>query len=192
MKFTYYSYIFSFIIMIILIPILVLNKSYNLNESTKDISIKINNKYIWPVMGYYKITSFFGIRESPTKGASSNHGGIDIAAPMGANIVAIMDGKVSFTGFLGAGGYTIIIKHINGLESIYCHVDNKYFPKNNTNVYQGKIIGKVGPKNIFDYPNNKYFDVKGIPTNGATTGPHLHFGIRKNGKLCNPLEFIKK
>ena len=59
-------------------------------------------------------------------------------------------------------------------------------------VKKGQIIGKVGPKNVYGVPGNKYFDSKGNPTNGATTGPHLHFGMRINNEYVNPLNYLKK
>ena len=73
----------------------------------------INNEYIWPVIGYNRISSYFGKRNAPTKGASIYHSGIDIAAPTGSNLVSIFDGKIIYVGFNGASGYTIIIQNGN-------------------------------------------------------------------------------
>ena len=195
MKQIFSLYFFAFnMVILICITIFSSNGKYNIVvDNQKQIQkFILDTRYIWPVIGYYKITSFFGNREAPTTGASINHGGIDIGAPTGSNLVAIANGKVKYTGFNGAGGYTIIISHDNGIESIYCHVDNIYFPKVGEMVYSGNIIGRVGPKNVYGVSNNPYKDKNGNPTNGATTGPHLHFGIRKNGKLINPLELISK
>lgn len=92
-------------------------------------------------------------------------------------------------GFKGAGGHSIIIS--NGkVEIAYCHVDSKYYPKVGTWVKMGEVIGKVGPKYIDDVLNNPYKDKNGKTTNGATTGPHLHFSIKINGDFVNPLVYI--
>ena len=63
--------------------------------------------FVWPIPGYNKITSYFGKRNSPTQGASSYHKGIDIGAPEGTVLIAVADGEITYTGFLGGGGYTI-------------------------------------------------------------------------------------
>ena len=55
-------------------------------------------------------------------------------------------------------------------------------------MHKGQIIGNVGPKYIEDVPNNPYKDSTGKSTNGATTGPHLHFSIKKEGEYVNPME----
>ena len=57
-------------------------------------------------------------------------------------------------------------------------------------INQGQQISSVGPKYIFDVLNNPYKDSTGKPTNGATTGPHLHLTIKENGVLVNPLNFF--
>ena len=54
-------------------------------------------------------------------------------------------------------------------------------------IKQGQVIGQVGPKNVYGVKGNQYFDNEGKPTNGATTGPHLHLGIRVDSKYTNPL-----
>lgn len=122
-------------------------------------------------------------------GASTYHSGIDIAAPAGSNIIASFSGKVVYTGFYGANGFTVMIENGN-YTFLYSHTSPNFMVKAGDTVQKGEIIAKVGPKNVYNVPNNKYKDSNGNPTNGATTGPHLHFGIRKDGKPVNPLDYL--
>ena len=147
-----------------------------------------NSLFYWPVPGYTRISSYFGKRNSPTLGASSFHQGIDIPAPAGTNLVSAFNGFVSYTGFNGSGGYAIHIKN-NNLEFFYHHVSPNYIVKIGDIVYSGQVIGQVGPKNVYGVKNNPYKESNGKPTNGATTGPHLHFTIKKDGKAVNPLTY---
>lgn len=79
----------------------------------------------------------------------------------------------------------------NNLIILYCHVSPNYIVSPNQLVTIGKPIGNVGPKNIFNIPNNPYKDSNGNPTNGATTGCHLHLTIKKDGNAVNPINFFK-
>lgn len=144
---------------------------------------------VWPVPGYTNITSNFGYRTAPTSGAGSYHGGIDIAVPTGTNIVSSSNGIVSYLGFYGANGFTVKIESGN-LVFIYSHVSPNFLVNVGQVVTKGQIIAKVGPKNVYGVSNNPYKDSNGNPTNGATTGPHLHFAIRKDGKAVNPLNYF--
>lgn len=147
----------------------------------------------WPVEGQYTITSYFGKRDAPTAGASTMHSGIDIAAPEGSKLVCIMDGEVTSVGWGGAGGYTITIESTDGVYKFsYCHCSPEFIVSVGQNVKKGEIIGKVGPKNVYGVTNNPYKDSNGNPTNGATTGCHCHFTVRKNGELIDPLEILKE
>lgn len=114
--------------------------------------------------GFNTITSNFGYRTAPTSGASAYHGGIDIAVPAGSNIIAACSGKVTFTGFYGAGGYTVTITN-NNLSISYCHVSPTFLVYTGQYVSRGDIIAKVGPKNVYGVPNNPYKDSNGVPTN---------------------------
>ena len=143
----------------------------------------------WPIPGYTRISSPFGRRTSPTSGASSYHLGIDIPAPVGTNLIAPLDAIVTFIGFKGSGGYTIILKNQH-LEFIYHHVSAHYIIHKGEYIKQGQVIGEVGPKYISAISGNPYHDNSGKQTNGATTGPHLHFSIRKDGIAVNPLYYF--
>jgi len=96
------------------------------------------------------------------------HLGIDYAAPRGRKIYATAAGKVIFRGRKGGYGNTIMIRHSGGYKSLYAHMW-KFASrvKKNTWVKQGTFIGYVG-------------------TSGRSTGPHLHFGLYKNGRAVNP------
>lgn len=144
---------------------------------------------MWPIPGYNRISSYFGKRVSPTSGASSSHSGIDIPAPPGTKFIAVNDGKITFRDFLGAGGYTITLS-FNNIKVSYCHCDPNFIIELGQEIKQGQIIGYVGPKNVYGVLGNQYKDSEGKPTNGATTGPHLHLGIRVDGKYTNPLDFF--
>lgn len=113
------------------------------------------------------ITSSFGMRESPISGKWKFHNGIDMAAPLGTPVYACKNGKVQEIGILDPtyGNY-ISLKHANGMTSFYAHLD-EILIKQNQDIKTGQIIGKVG-------------------TTGASTGPHLHFELRINGKATNP------
>ena len=91
-----------------------LSSNYSSSNLIYSNSITISSSgFAWPIPGYTKITSPFGKRNAPTAGASSFHYGTDIGAPEGTNLIAIADGKVSFLGFLGAGGYTLTLSFDN-------------------------------------------------------------------------------
>lgn len=145
----------------------------------------------WPVLGSKRITSEFGYRNAPTEGASTFHSGIDIAAKEGTKLVAVVDGKVTKTGWNGAGGFTIIITSGEYVFS-YSHSDPDFIVKEGDEVEKGQVIGKVGPKNVYGVQGNPYVDENGEPTNGATTGCHCHFSIKKSGEYINPLDVLDK
>ena len=109
------------------------------------------------LLGYTTINSYFGKRSSPTAGATTYHKGIDIGAPKGSSFIAICDGKITFTGFLGGGGYTITLS-VNNMKITYCHVSPNYIVKAGDIVKKGDIIGYVGPKNVYGIAGNQYKD----------------------------------
>lgn len=95
--------------------------------------------FVWPTPGYTRINSPFGKRVSPTAGASNFHKGIDIGAPEGTQFIAVVSGIITFTGFLGGGGYTITLSKDN-IKISYCHVSPKYIVKEGDEVMQGQVI----------------------------------------------------
>lgn len=148
-----------------------------------------NSNFIWPLPNYSYISSYFGYRDSPTVGASSYHSGIDIPAPEGTPILAVCSGKVSFASWGAGGGYTIVVEN-NNIKVSYCHVSPTFIVSRYDFVNAGDVISTVGPKNVYGIENNPYKDSFGNPTNGATTGCHLHLSIKVNDKNVNPLDFI--
>lgn len=189
------SYIAFFIAILFVIfsvciftPILSTNQSMQLIAGdTKFYSA--DSDFVWPVPNCYKITSYFGFRTSPTRGASSYHSGIDIGAQEGSDIIAILSGTIIFVGFYGSAGCTVIIQS-NNFIILYCHVSPNFIVSTGDEIIKGQVIAQVGPKNVYGFINNKYIDENGNPTNGATTGSHLHLAIKKDGIAVNPLDYI--
>lgn len=187
------SLIIMFLILFIsifFIPTLPESAFSHTNSLNSNIIIDISSSgYAWPSPGFTTINSYFGYRTSPTVGASSYHSGIDIGAPEGSKLIAVTSGKITFASFLGGGGYTITLTSGN-IKFTYCHVSPYYIVKVGDYVTQGQVIGYVGPKNVYGVKGNQYFDENGNPTNGATTGPHLHFGVRVNEEYVDPLSLF--
>lgn len=160
------------------------------NENITIIDYIEDGNLLWPAPNYYRINSYYGKRKAPTGGASTYHKGIDIGAPQGKPFVAVTDGEITFADFLGGGGYTITLTDSQGVKYSYCHSDPNFIVSVGDKVKKGQVIGYVGPKYVYGVIGNQYKDSNGLPTNGATTGPHLHFGMRVNGNYVNPLDYL--
>ena len=129
--------LFTIFISIFFIPNI--NSDIKINDETAEIIQTNPNGFIWPIPGYTRISSYFGKRVSPTSGASSSHSGIDIPAPEGTKLYAISDGEITFTQFLGAGGYTITLSFANYKVS-YCHCSPNYIVSVGDKIKQGQLI----------------------------------------------------
>lgn len=124
------------------------------------------------------IKSFFGIREKPNEKASKDHKGIDIGnVGIGSPVLAVAAGKILFTAIQGGSvnkregyGKFLEIDHGGGLVSLYGHLD-RWVVQKGQQVTAGQLIGYTG-------------------NTGNSTGPHLHFGVMKNGDWVNPLDYI--
>lgn len=124
----------------------------------------------WPVPGYTRITSPFGMRTHPITGVYKLHTGTDIGAPYGASFIAANDGIVTYAGFNRAYGNMVIIDHGGGISTLYAHGSEILVQVGQT-VMQGTPVLKVG-------------------STGYSTGPHAHFEVRVNGQYVNPIDYI--
>ena len=187
----FFKYICYYFLCIVVVTIFVIFTLIQVNLATQDYHYGIidSSDYVWPLPDHSYISSYFGYRNSPTAGASSYHSGIDIPAPEGTKIYSICDGIVTFASWGAGGGYTIVVEN-NGIKVSYCHVSPNFFVYRNQEVKKGEFISNVGPKNVYGIENNPYHDSFGNPTNGATTGCHLHLAIKVNNKSADPLSFV--
>lgn len=122
--------------------------------------------FAWPLRG--TITSRFGYRS--IFGGTSYHSGLDIAAPYGTQISAADGGTVTFVGWRGSYGQTVIITHDNGMVTYYAHCSS-LLVNTGDRVYQGQAIARVG-------------------MTGTATGYHCHFEVRVNGHSVDPEAYL--
>ncbi|MDR0524622.1 MAG: M23 family metallopeptidase [Spirochaetaceae bacterium] len=120
----------------------------------------------------YRLTSPFGPRINPVTGDFRNHNGLDLAAPEGAEVYAVRAGTVTEIGSDGVYGTYIILRHSEGWVSLYGHLSKVETGLRKT-VESGTLIGRVG-------------------STGQSTGPHLHFELRQNGKAQDPGKYLFK
>ncbi len=128
-----------------------------------------NTPSIRPAEGSWA-TSSFGRRRDPMHGGWVMHKGIDLAGYTGMPITSPADGIVIWTGRRGGYGLTIVIDHGYGLQSHYAHL-NRYLVTVGKKLRRGDIIAEMG-------------------STGKSTGPHLHYEVRRNGEPVNPIHFI--
>jgi murein DD-endopeptidase MepM/ murein hydrolase activator NlpD len=115
-----------------------------------------------------RITSSFSrARRHPVLNYTRAHNGVDYGAPTGAPVVSVAGGVVTFAGWTNGGGRTVKVRHASGYESEYLHL-SAISVKRGSRVGQGEIVGRVG-------------------ATGLATGPHLHYGLRRNGAYVNPV-----
>jgi murein DD-endopeptidase MepM/ murein hydrolase activator NlpD len=114
-----------------------------------------------------KITSPYGVRRHPIKGYRRDHKGVDFGAHAGTHVWSAGDGIVIQAGYHNGFGNLIRIKHVDNYVTEYAHL-SKILVKVGNHISQGQHIGNVG-------------------ATGLATGPHLHFGLMKNGKYTNPM-----
>jgi len=123
---------------------------------------------VWPLRG--SISSYFGYRPNPFTGIRQFHTGLDLVGSMGSPVKAAIDGKVADVGYNSIYGNYVIMSHDEGLQTLYGHLSSTAVRRGQT-LAQGATIGGVG-------------------STGYSTGPHLHFGLFKNGAAVNPLKYL--
>ena len=116
-----------------------------------------------------KITWGFTEAKHPFTGKMTKHNGIDIAAPTGTPVFATADGKVKKAELQDGWGNLVILEHAGGFATVYAHMDS-FQVKSGESVTKGQVIGKVG-------------------NTGQSTGPHLHYEVRKNGEFQDPANY---
>ncbi|MCR4436378.1 MAG: peptidoglycan DD-metalloendopeptidase family protein [Clostridiales bacterium] len=153
-----------------------LQQSKELEQTIRNLQKK-GTKYAggimtWPTPSCTEITSSFGSRYHPILKKTKEHTGIDIGASKGASIVAANKGTVIFAGWNDAYGNAVIIDHGGGITTMYGHC-SKLLTSVGSNVEAGDVIAKVG-------------------STGLSTGPHLHFEVRKDGVPVDPMAYFKE
>ena len=163
---------FCFILSVFFV-LLFCNASISAEKTPGDGAIQINGHWIglnWPLAGAGIKSSAYGKRIDPFLGAERAHGGIDIAAPHGTDVLAALGGRVTKTSVGGDIGLYVSIIHSGDRETIYGHL-SEIKVKVGQFVSPRKIIGKVG-------------------SSGRSTGPHLHFALKKHGRFVDPQKWM--
>lgn len=122
----------------------------------------VEQRFAWPVSG--SLTSRYGWR------GREMHRGIDIGAPYGRTIKAAKGGVVTLSGWYYGYGRTVVIRHADGADTLYGHA-SRLLVSAGQRVEQGQPVALVG-------------------SSGRSTGPHLHFEVRINGRAVNPLPYL--
>lgn len=127
--------------------------------------------FMWPLSGSFIVYSSYGSR--PGVGVGNFHTGVDLAGvKIGDEVIAADGGVVTFAGDAGSYGILVKLLHEDGVETYYAHM-RVASVKEGDKVYKGQKVGEVG-------------------ITGVTTGPHLHFEVRIDGKTVNPLNYLPK
>ena len=140
---------------------------------TRRVPVKSASSRFGMPLRHVRITSSFSHRRyHPILKRYRPHHGTDFGARRGTPLLAVNSGKVTFSGRMGGYGKVVKIKHPGGYESLYAH-QSRIRVKRGERVKKGQIIGYVG-------------------STGRSTGPHLHFGMKKNGRWINPMRVLRK
>lgn len=125
--------------------------------------------FAWPLAEPPRITSRFGWR-AISVGGNRYHLGLDLGAPSGTVVLVARDGTVTRAGWTGAYGYAVYVRHADGYETRYAHL-SRVVVTVGEEVLRGEAVGRVG-------------------STGASTGPHLHFEVRADGRALDPLAIL--
>lgn len=136
---------------------------------TEDPASLPSKESFYPVAGAY-ISSGFGWRKDPFNKQTRFHKGVDFAAKAGTPIVAVLDGTVLRATYMNGYGYTVDLDHGDGLMTRYAH-NRKNLVKEGDSVKRGDVIAELG-------------------STGRSTGPHLHFEVRLQDEVTDPLVFL--
>lgn len=120
---------------------------------------------------HVQLTSTFGVRSDPFRGTAAMHAGVDIPGAVGTPIYATADGMVARAGVVGGYGNMVEVNHGRGISTRYGHMSKILVPEN-TRVRRGQVIGLMG-------------------STGRSTGSHLHYEVRVDGKAVNPIPFLQ-
>jgi murein DD-endopeptidase MepM/ murein hydrolase activator NlpD len=123
-----------------------------------------------PIAGW--ISSNFGYRRNPYDGSYRLHAGVDIAAEPGTPVRCPADGTVIFSGYREGYGKAVVLDHGYGIRTLFAH-NSKLFVAQGSRIKRGETISQVG-------------------STGHSTGPHLHYEVRKNGVPVNPVTFFSR
>ncbi len=130
----------------------------------------VGGTFMWPVPGYYRISSDYVNRTSPIFGTAEFHTGIDIPASYGEDVVAAADGVIITSGWVRGYGNTIMISHGSGIVTLYGH-NSSLVVSNGQSVKKGQVVAKIG-------------------STGYSTGNHCHFEVRVNGDHTSPWPYL--
>lgn len=140
---------------------------------SKRVPVDRKNSVFGMPLRHVRVTSSFSYRRwHPILHRYRPHHGTDFGARKGTPLLAVNDGRVSFSGWMRGYGNVVKIRHAGGYESLYAHQSRRRV-KVGQKVKKGQIIGYVG-------------------STGRSTGPHLHFGLMKNGRWIDPMRVLRK
>jgi murein DD-endopeptidase MepM/ murein hydrolase activator NlpD len=135
-------------------------KEYDQQIAAGQIQFNTGSGWVWPLDGFYTITSFFGPRTHPITGVAGNHLGTDVRASYGTPIKSAKGGVVITSTYNSSYGNYVVVNHGNGVTTLYAHMSSRAVSVGQV-VTQGQVLGYVG-------------------STGSSTGNHLHYEVRVN------------